>query len=261
MEALNADTEDPPTGARRLLGTLVAPSAPKQTTLGAARDRAAGLVLPKGVVFLPNFLAPEVCNELVHFVDKLHSAHPLRLNKVRAPPTSALDHGYLKCYMSFWGMEWRYLATSSGYFLNEKVPQVPDRILELAKEAVRKALEKMPDAFPIPPWDGRFTCLVNYYPPKWGTLNEHADDDEPSLKEGEAFYFPVISFSLGDSADFVLHPKDEEKVTVTLCSGDAILFGGKSRLLRHSIPAAPKTPRYTKIGLIPGRLNITLRAL
>ena len=212
-------------------------------------------------------MAAAECARLLEEVDRLHAKRPLSVIEMRKHHRAAAGtRAFSSMYMTFAGQEWKYGEKAVGYFLNPDVPPVPAFILDLGRRAFAAALEKQPGAFPHePPWQRgseAFTCLVNYYPPKWGTIPEHADDDEPSLKQER--YFPVISMSLGDSATFLLHPAGEAApVSVDLRSGDVLLFGGnkKARLMRHSIPTPPTGRRYADLKMIPGRVNVTLRAI
>lgn len=87
------------------------------------------------------------------------------------------------------------------------------------------------------------------------------DESKESLYKG----LPVVSFSLGDSAEFLYgDDRDVDKANkVTLESGDVLIFGGKSRLIYHGVPCIfPKTAPKLLLGdtnLRPGRLNLTFR--
>ncbi len=105
-------------------------------------------------------------------------------------------------------------------------------------------------------------CLVNFYEGK-GRLGFHQDKDESaeSLRRG----LPVVSLSIGDSAEFLFGPSVDEgsASSVRLDSGDALVFGGPARMLFHSVPAiypgtAPEQ-LLAATGLRPGRLNLTIR--
>jgi alkylated DNA repair dioxygenase AlkB len=144
-------------------------------------------------------------------------------------------------------------------------------ILELSHRAVEAALTKARAStppLPVPfnahpkglsPPEQYFTVLANLYPPGWGTIAGHSDTTEEDAKKDMC---PVVSFSVGDSANFVLEPAGQDPITLTLRSGDAILFGGDSRLIKHGIPKPPMAgPRPSGLGMVPGRLNITVRVL
>ncbi|KAE9615999.1 hypothetical protein Lal_00017361 [Lupinus albus] len=105
-------------------------------------------------------------------------------------------------------------------------------------------------------------CIVNFYT-KSGRLGLHRDKDESeeSLLKG----LPIVSFSIGDSADFLYSDaSDVDKAQkVVLESGDVLIFGGKSRHVFHGVTAInPMTaPQHLleETNLRPGRLNLTFR--
>lgn len=102
--------------------------------------------------------------------------------------------------------------------------------------------------------------------PKYPSLNcdfvlQDKDESQESLREG----LPVVSFSIGDSAEFLYgDERDVEKAkNVKLESGDVLIFGGTSRHIFHGVSAIhPDTaPKLLLEGtnLRPGRLNLTFR--
>jgi hypothetical protein len=87
------------------------------------------------------------------------------------------------------------------------------------------------------------------------------DESPESLARG----LPVVSFSIGDKADFLYgDQRDVDKAEkVELESGDVLIFGGKSRHIFHGVTAihpdtAPKS-LLEETNLRPGRLNLTFR--
>lgn len=133
----------------------------------------------------------------------------------------------------------------------------PPRFAELCVQCLRAAQEvddTMPDMEPN-------TNLINFYKPdanfKW-----HKDSENPQLvKVGKGK--PVVSFSIGLSCDFGYkdHYESEEHETVRLDSGDVFIFGGRSRMIVHSVlRVIPHTmPGYMRKHMREGRLNITFR--
>ncbi|KAG0495347.1 hypothetical protein HPP92_000038 [Vanilla planifolia] len=105
-------------------------------------------------------------------------------------------------------------------------------------------------------------CIVNFYNDS-GRLGLHQDRDESkeSLEKG----LPVVSFSIGDSAEFLYSDvRDVDSAEkVILESGDVLIFGGKSRHIFHGVSCIkPKTaPQLLNddANLRPGRLNLTFR--
>ncbi|XVF29672.1 hypothetical protein REPUB_Repub15cG0142100 [Reevesia pubescens] len=105
-------------------------------------------------------------------------------------------------------------------------------------------------------------CIANFYT-RNGRLGLHQDRDESreSLHKG----LPVVSFSIGDSAEFLYGDQRDvnQAEKVLLDSGDVLLFGGESRMVFHGVPSiipfsAPDA-LLAETGLRRGRLNLTFR--
>ncbi|KAJ0624872.1 putative DNA oxidative demethylase [Helianthus annuus] len=94
-----------------------------------------------------------------------------------------------------------------------------------------------------------------------GYFRSDKDESEKSLKKG----LPVVSFSIGDSAEFLYGETRaiDEADKVKLESGDVLIFGGKSRLIYHGvasiIPDTAPTSLMEASDMRPGRLNLTFR--
>ncbi|PWA41644.1 alkylated DNA repair protein AlkB [Artemisia annua] len=151
---------------------------------------------------------------------------------------------------------------------NAKPPAIPDTFSDMVKKAIRDSNayleEKNPNAYAgqLIPSLSPDICIVNFYTES-GKLGLHQDKDESpkTLKQG----LPVVSFSIGDSAEF-LYGDDRDIDTadkVILESGDVLIFGGKSRLVFHGVTSIlPKTAPISlqeATDMIPGRLNLTFR--
>lgn len=87
------------------------------------------------------------------------------------------------------------------------------------------------------------------------------DESTESLRSG----LPVVSISIGDSAEFLYgDQRDIDKAEkVILESGDVLIFGGESRHIFHGVSSilsrtAPE-PLLEESNLRPGRLNLTFR--
>ena len=95
-------------------------------------------------------------------------------------------------------------------------------------------------------------CLVNIYAPT-ARMGLHQDRDEAD------FNAPVVSLSLGDTGLFRFGGTRRQDPTqsIRLESGDALVFGGPSRLVFHGIDRLiPGTSTLLPDG---GRINLTLR--
>jgi len=127
------------------------------------------------------------------------------------------------------------------------VQELPDDLKDLARRAAGDAgMTIEPDI-----------CLINCYP-EAGRLGLHQDKDErPETIEAG---IPVVSFSLGDSAKFMIggtRRKDPVK-TIILESGDAFVMGSASRLRYHGVPGILEGTAPKELG-IQGRFNLTFR--
>ncbi len=96
-------------------------------------------------------------------------------------------------------------------------------------------------------------CLINLYGPK-ARMGLHQDRDEVDLAA------PVVSLSLGDAGVFRfggLNRRDPTRA-IRLSSGDALVLGGRSRLVFHGvdrvIPGSSTLPALSN-----QRINLTLR--
>ncbi|KAL1350254.1 hypothetical protein HN51_014373 [Arachis hypogaea] len=142
----------------------------------------------------------------------------------------------------------------------DKPPQIPPDFHRLVRDAIAQA-QAQAQAQTLPPITPDI-CIVNFYSQS-GRLGLHQDKDESqeSLRQG----LPVVSFSIGDSADFLYgDSRDVDKAQkLELQSGDVLIFGGKSRNVFHGVSAihqntAPN-PLLQQTNLRSGRLNLTFR--
>ena len=85
----------------------------------------------------------------------------------------------------------------------------------------------------------------------------HRDYDEADFK------WPIVSFSFGNDADFVMGglKRSDKAQSLKLHSGDVMVFGGPSRLRYHGVKRIrPGTSPIAHSVLPPdGRINLTLR--
>jgi alkylated DNA repair protein (DNA oxidative demethylase) len=95
-------------------------------------------------------------------------------------------------------------------------------------------------------------CLVNLYRGQ-AKMGLHRDTDEA------VFDAPVLSVSLGDAAIFRIGgtTRKSPTQTITLASGDVLVFGGPARMAYHGIDRVLAGSSH----LLPGggRINLTLR--
>ena len=158
---------------------------------------------------------------------------------------------YMSIKMVCLGRHWnaksdKYDATRSDHDWLP-VQELPDDLKDLARHAAAEAgMTIEPDI-----------CLINCYP-EAGRLGLHQDKDErhETIEAG----IPVVSFSLGDSAKFMIggtRRKDPVKAII-LESGDALVMGGPSRLRYHGVSGILAGTAPAALG-IQGRYNLTFR--
>jgi len=82
----------------------------------------------------------------------------------------------------------------------------------------------------------------------------HADDDP---NDGDNDH-PIVSLSIGNSCEFGLE-LDQQVSKIILTSGDALIWGGPQRMLRHAVLKVNlgTSPSYLPLDNV--RLNFTFR--
>ncbi|KAL8263374.1 hypothetical protein R6Q59_024723 [Mikania micrantha] len=176
-------------------------------------------------------------------------------------------HLHMMCLGKNWDPE-SHTYTELRVLDNSKPPGIPEKFYDMVKKAIQDSNEYIQgnarsfDERKVFPSKTPDICIVNFYT-KTGRLGLHQDKDESdtSLKKG----LPVVSFSIGDSAEFLYgETRDvDEADKVILESGDVLIFGGKSRLLFHGVtsilPDSAPTSLVHATNMLPGRLNLTFR--
>ncbi|KAK8929009.1 hypothetical protein KSP39_PZI017864 [Platanthera zijinensis] len=173
-------------------------------------------------------------------------------------------HLQMMCLGKDWDPDSK-LYKDSRLFDDVVPPEIPgefkilvDGALHTAHNFLRRSsrsVEEIPNMSPD-------VCIVNFYDNS-GKLGLHQDIDES--RESLAKELPVVSFSVGDSAEFLYGDvRDADKAgKVILDSGDVLIFGGKSRLIFHGVASIkPNTaPAFliNETAVRPGRLNLTFR--
>jgi alkylated DNA repair protein (DNA oxidative demethylase) len=217
--------------------------------VAAPRHAPAAEVIAPGLVVVRNFLSAKRQRELV---DRL-----VGLDPDFAPPAFATATGTrsLKYQLAQLGrVRWDHVA---GAYEASGGDAVPGDLAAVAS-AAHAAASKADDA--LPPFDAPDVCLVNFYE-RGGRLDLHRDDAEAEAAIARGS--PVVSLSLGCEAAFATaETRDGQRSRILLRSGDALVFGGPSRRLLHGVErvGAPKTAPWG-LGLRPGRLNLTFRAV
>jgi len=202
--------------------------------------------LPEGVALFRNRLSLDEQHRALDAVAEVIAEAPLF--RPQMPTGPYMINSLTNCGPFGWISDKRgYRYEETHPTTGKPWPPIPPLILEQAKALVRKAGFGAfdPDA-----------CLVNVYAAD-GRLSLHRDYDEADFK------WPIVSFSFGNDADFLLGglKRSDKTQVLTLHSGDIMVFGGASRLRSHGVEKIrPGTSPVTHAALPEdGRINLTLR--
>lgn len=221
--------------------------------------------LRPGMILLKNYISH---HDQVKIVEKCRD---LGIGSGGFYRPSYRDGSKLRLYMMCLGKNWDpesrlyedYRPTDGA-----KAPEIPEYFSKLVGGAIqashdflRQNYKDVNIEYEVPNMSPDI-CIINFYNNN-GKLGLHQDRDESKkcLNKG----LPVVSFSLGDSAEFLygLERDADNAERVVLESGDVLMFGGKSRLIYHGVSCihpntAPKR-LIEETKLQPGRLNLTFR--
>lgn len=201
--------------------------------------------LGEGAIYLPGYLSLAKQQEIAHQCVELGAA-------AAGFYTPVVRGGHpMSVRMLCLGRHWNARTYSYDNVRADvdglRVPLLPPTLVEAASGAAEAAgFSFTPD-----------TCIVNLYGAT-SRMGLHQDKDESpeSIAQG----FPVVSFSIGDTARFLfggLRRRDPVE-TLMLASGDAFVFGGAARLRYHGVTRI--LPGTAPAGLpVEGRLNLTFR--
>ncbi|KVI11287.1 uncharacterized protein LOC112508007 [Cynara cardunculus var. scolymus] len=215
------------------------------------------LVLRSGMVLLKKYLSLSKQVEIVN-----------RCEELGVGPGGFYQPGYqhgpkLQLHMMCLGRNWDPQTKYSDHYRSDgsEAPPIPDELIRLVTNALQYSqyLINSEDELPMMSPD---VCIVNFYATS-GRLGLHQDRDESSNSLSRRL--PVVSISIGDSADFLYDDTRDVKnaAKILLESGDVLIFGGKSRHIFHGVTtinqdSAP-LPLLKQTMLRPGRLNLTFR--
>jgi alkylated DNA repair protein (DNA oxidative demethylase) len=200
--------------------------------------------LHPGLFFLPSFLTPDRQRELWTMCRALADG-PVPMYAPTVRGGKKMSVGMLCLGLHWNGQRYEYEEIRSDHD-RLRVPPIPAPMRALAVDAAARAgFEMRPD-----------TCIMNYYDGD-SRMGVHQDKDEP--RETIEAGMPIVSFSLGDTARFVVGGLSRKDPTgpLMLHSGDVVVMGGPSRLRYHGVTrilsgTAPE-------GTGPGRFNLTFR--
>ncbi|GAV61413.1 2OG-FeII_Oxy_2 domain-containing protein [Cephalotus follicularis] len=245
--------------------SLLAMNREKRREITSNLEEEKGIILRPGMVLLRNYLSMSDQAKIVKQCRDLG----LGLGGFYQPGYQ--DGAKLHLKMMCLGKNW---DPESGRYGDHRLidgakpPIIPPAFSLLVVKAIKDSHalierdSKRNNAVNILPWVSPNICIVNFYSES-GNLGLHQDKDESreSLDKG----LPVVSFSLGDSAEFLYGDQRNanEAQKIELKSGDVLIFGGKSRHIFHGVTAIlPKTAPKSLLeetNLRPGRLNLTFR--
>ncbi|KAL1331172.1 hypothetical protein HN51_048442 [Arachis hypogaea] len=223
------------------------------------------MILRPGMVLLKKFLTHDEQVEIVKI------CRELGLGPGGFYRPSYENGAKLRLHMMCLGLDW---DPQTGKYGNKRLvdgsnpPSIPERFRKLVVKAIQEAQYlirkecRVSYAERILPSMSPDICIVNFYN-NYGRLGLHKDRDETpeSIQKG----LPVVSFSIGDSAEFIYgdHRDVDKAENAVLDSGDVVIFGGVSRLIFHGvssiIPNSAPKKLLQDIMLSPGRLNLTFR--
>lgn len=224
-------------------------------------DEPKNLVIEPGIVILKKFLTMEEQQSIVEecfekgsdTTSGFYKPKVLVWNKLCQMKINQMCMGY------HWNARLHKYETTRSDHDNSPVHEIPELFKTICKKVVQES--KRIDTKNLPETNPN-SCIVNFYE-EGHTLGFHRDASESkkSILDGK----PVISLSIGSSADFqYYYGKDERasKKTILLESGDVLVFGGPARSIYHGVPKVyindfPKQLKMPK----KGRINVTFREL
>lgn len=151
----------------------------------------------------------------------------------------------------------------------KEVSAIPSALKDASQFALKLACQYDSSLKPI---EATHMILLKYLTqpasPKMGYIPWHRDNGQNDGKDD----FPVVSIALGDSCDFLIceekpaihsggsldNPKNLSH-RVRFNSGDALVFGGKSRLIYHAIYTLIQDTCPKELPLTGARINATFR--
>ncbi len=202
--------------------------------------------LPEGAALFRNRLSLAEQHAILDEVEHVIAEAPLFRPQMPTGPT--MINSLTNCGPLGWISDrrgYRYEPTHPA--TGRPWPPIPQAVLDCANSLTRQAGlgDYAPDA-----------CLVNRYEAS-GKLSLHRDFDEADFK------WPIVSFSFGNDAVFLLGgmKRQDPTTTMTLRSGDVLVLGGPSRLRYHGVRRIRPGTSPIEHGVMPegGRINLTLR--
>jgi alkylated DNA repair dioxygenase AlkB len=180
--------------------------------------------LPSGVVVLRGFLSCSQQAELLREFDRLNTETPAYIPSMLMYGKQSFMNAYLLSAGQHWSATTRKYGPVRDDFDGRPAAPVPALVRALHAKALAhigdsaasvdssrraggssRGVSAPGTTSPFPLTSTADLALFNYYAPGWGKMGPHRDREESALSRsvGDA----VVSFSIGDSADFVLYPE------------------------------------------------------
>jgi alkylated DNA repair protein (DNA oxidative demethylase) len=244
-------------GATSRLGGVPVDLAPIDGTAGPAGQMALLLDTPElprvtteplpGVVHVPDWLDLDTQGALVDEFRRWAQA-PAGLRHPRMPTGHVM-----KVQSVCLGWHWSPYAYSRTADDTDGAPvkPIPEIVDLLARAAIAAAYGD--DCVELNGYEPD-AAIVNLYP-NGAKLGLHQDGEEPSDA-------PVVTISLGDACTFRMAGIDRRTgpfTDVELRSGDLLVFGRENRRIFHGVPKVVPATAPSGLGLLAGRLSITVR--
>jgi alkylated DNA repair protein (DNA oxidative demethylase) len=199
-------------------------------------------VLPDGVILRRGLVDAGTQAQLARAVADIARGAPFRRPQTRGAGT--FSAAITNCGIVGWWSDrqgYRYVATQPES--SEPWPALPAIFRTVLADAV--AGTPWPDFTPD-------ACLINFYGPG-AKMGLHQDKDERDFRQ------PIVTVSLGDTADFMVGgpTRSDKPIVFPFYSGDVLLMGGAGRMLFHGV-------RKVHAGTSPlpdvtGRYSLTFR--
>ncbi|CAK0878365.1 unnamed protein product [Prorocentrum cordatum] len=234
-------------------------------TDGLDRD---AMVLQSGFVQLVGFVPADVQQRIVDEMRELGISasgfFPEQFDGVKNSP------GVLRMHLGrHWNTAAQRYEVDRGNLDGAPAAPLPKLLADMYLEAVKRANREMNSGAnkkrklkPFPEGKAPDAAAVDFFPPS-ATMQIHQDrrESNESINAGYA----VMGICIGDACDFAYGteaPTDKRKPkSLTLKSGDVVLFGSDSRLLWHGVNRIMPRTAPPCLRMIPGRLSLTVKVL
>jgi len=149
-----------------------------------------------------------------------------------------------------------------GYKASVDVP-IEHLPLSLTRSCLSCIVQARKHSPSIPLLKNPYNCKLLYYTANTKSKLGWHQDTVPGLtieQQHQDLVIPVVSFSFGNMATFKYkNSKTEQAKTIELPSGSALVFGGPSRMIWHTVSKIHTDPPLGPNMPVPGRFSLTFR--